>query len=64
MDKRKRDRPLSWGASDDNEFQTWVETNYPDVYNDWLGWAFPLLDLYEYLEREEYEVLDEWLNHE
>lgn len=63
MEKRKRDKHLLWGASDDNEFQTWVETNHPNVYNEWLD-VFEIIDLYDYLEQQEYEILDEWLREE
>ena len=64
MDKSRRDKPLVWGASEDNEFQDWAMNNHPDVYEEWELFVFPHLDLYEYLEQEEYEVLDEWLSHE
>lgn len=63
MDKRRRDKPLCWGVTEDNEFQTWVETNYPNAYNEWLD-VFEIIDLYDYLGQQEYEILDEWLRSE
>ena len=61
MDKDRRSRPLLWGASDHAEFENWVKENHWEVYEEWQNWASHLLDLYEYLEREEYKVIDEWL---
>ena len=53
-------QPASWGASDHRAFEDWVEANYPIEIALWETNYSHILDLWEYLERAEYHVLEDW----
>ena len=55
---------LTMGATEYGKFYDWVEKNYPGPHMDWESFASEYLELHEWLERENYQILKdykEWL---